>query len=79
MSTKRNKFFESFTFVCFLIAFFKNFSKSSYDSVCFSFFLIHVFSKANDVSIELKSKKYENNRIKMTLIVSYISINFSFQ
>ena len=79
MSVKRNKFFELFTFVCSLIALFKKFSKSSYDSVCFSFFLIHVFSKANDVSIELKSEKYENNQIKITLIVLHISINFSFQ
>ena len=79
MSIKRNKFFKSFTFVCFLITFFRKFSKSSYNSICFSFFLIHVFSKANDVSIELKSTKYKNNRIKITLIVLHISINFSFQ
>ena len=61
MSIKQNKFFELFTFVYFLIIFFKKFSKSLYDSICFSFFLIYVFNKTNDVSIELKLKKYENN------------------
>ena len=79
MSIKRNKFFEFFMFVCFLIALFRKFSKLLYDAVYSSFLLIHVFSKANDVSIELKSEKYENNQIKITLIVLHISINFSFQ
>ena len=79
MLIKRNKFFEFFKFICFFITFSKKFSKLSYDAICFSFFLIYVFSKANDVSIELKSEEYENSRIKMTSIVSHISINFSFQ
>ena len=79
MSIKQNKFFEFFKFVCSFITFSKNFSKLSYNAVCFSFFLIHVFSKANDVSIELKSKKYKNNQIKITSTVLHILINFSFQ
>ena len=79
MSIKRNKFFEFFRFVCFFITFLKKISKSLYDAVCFSFFLIYIFSKTNNVSIKLKSKKYENNRIKMTFAVLHILINFSFQ
>ena len=79
MSIKRNKFFEFFKFVCFFITFSKKILKSLYNAVCFSFFLIYVFSKANDVSIKLKSKKFKNSQIKMTFVISHISINFSFQ
>jgi hypothetical protein len=84
ISVSLNKFLESFNLVlCSLIAFLKNCSNSSYsvvyDWVSFSFLLIHVFSKENEISMRLKSDEYEDKRAKMTSTASHIRMRSSFQ
>lgn len=81
MSVKQKIFLEFFTLVCSLKACFKNSSDLflfTYNAIYFSCFLIQIFSKKNNILIELKFEEYKNNRAKITSVVSHIFINSTF-